>query len=347
MSRSACILTGAIVLLLATLTADAASNGKADSQIGLESYARPGTLVKLASGRKLNIRCVGSGSPTVILTAGAGEQSLTWRSLQTQLARTTRVCAWDRAGFGFSDPSPQTQDVVHTTNDLEAVLAAPDTPPPYVLVGHSLGSYETLMFVFRHPHEVAGIVLIDPAAPYQNQRLSRAAPHTYAAIDAIQQEQIADLKSCIDRMQRSSQDATFEAKCLSPPMPEYPASLNRALNQLERNANAKANFLSLLDNAFTAKDSQEIAASWKSLGPLPLIVLTAGELPPLPLDAAGQAQKPQLQAEWSKMHDEIAALSTHGVNRTVTGAMHYIYVDRQAVVVKAVLEVLGAARGKP
>jgi pimeloyl-ACP methyl ester carboxylesterase len=203
------------------------------------------------------------------------------------------------------------------------------------------------MFAFRHPHEVAGIVLIDPAAPYQNRRLGQAAPHTYAAIDAIQQEQIADLKSCIDMLQRRSQDATFAAKCLSPPMPDYPASLNRALNQLERNANAKANFQSLLDNAFTAKDSQEIEASWKSLGSLPLIVLTAGELPPIPLDAAGLAQKPQLQAEWSKMHDEIAALSTHGVNRTVPGATHYIYVDRHAVVVDAILEVLGAARRRP
>jgi pimeloyl-ACP methyl ester carboxylesterase len=347
MIRAACILTGAIVLLLATLTADAASLGKAGSEIALESYARAGTLVQLQTGRKLNIRCFGSGSPTVILAAGAGEQSLTWRSLQTQLARTTRVCAWDRAGFGFSDPSPQIQDVVHTTGDLEAVLTGARIQPPYLFVGHSLGSYETLMFAFRHPHEVIGIVLIDPAAPYQNRRLSKAAPAAYAAIDTIQHEQIAELKFCINMMEQGPQAKTFTAKCLAQPVPDYPASLNRALNQTERNVNARANLLSLLDNALTEKDSQELDGSWKSLGSLPLIVLTAGEPPPIQLDTAGRAQMHQLQAEWSKMHDEIAALSSHGVNRSVPGATHYIYVERQAVVVDAILEVLGTARAKP
>jgi pimeloyl-ACP methyl ester carboxylesterase len=342
MSRTARILTGAIVLLLASFAANAAATAPADSAIGLESYARPGTLVSLETGRKLNIRCIGSGSPTVILTAGAGEQSLTWRSLQAQLARTTRVCAWDRAGFGFSDPSPATQDVVHTTDDLEAVLAGAKLGPPYVFVGHSLGSYETLMFSFRHPHEVVGIVLIDPAAPDQDRRLRKAAPHTYAAIDALQQQQTAGLKSCIDMMEKHTSDATLEAQCFSPPVREYPASLNRVLSQRERNVDAQRNFLSLLDNALTEKDSQEINGAWKSLGSLPLVVLTAGAPLPIPLDAAGQAQMPQLQAEWSRMHDEIAALSTHGVNRTVPGATHYIYQQREALVVAAVQEVWAA-----
>jgi hypothetical protein len=91
MSRTARILTGAIVLMLATPAANAAAAAKVDSALALETYARPGTLVSLETGRKLNIRCFGSGSPTVILTAGAGEQSLTWRSLHAQLVAGAAV----------------------------------------------------------------------------------------------------------------------------------------------------------------------------------------------------------------------------------------------------------------
>ncbi|HVW70738.1 MAG TPA: alpha/beta hydrolase, partial [Steroidobacteraceae bacterium] len=340
LSRAASLLTGAVVLWLAVLPADATPAGKPDSAIPLEAYARPATLVRVATGRNLNIRCSGSGSPTVILTAGAGEQSLTWRSLQTQLAAATRVCAWDRAGFGFSDPSPAPQDIAHTSDDLEAVLAGAKLRPPYVLVGHSLGSYETLMLAFRHPGRVSGIVLIDPSAPHQNQRLRKAAPATYAAIDALQQEQTADLKACIGLMEQKPNDAG----CLRPPDPGYPASLRTVLSQREHNVAAQRNLLSLLENAFTERDSQELEGAWRSLGSTPLIVLTAGEPPPVPLPPAAQAQMPQLQAEWSRMHDEIAALSSRGVNRTVPGATHYIYLERPEVVAAAVLEVLAAAR---
>jgi pimeloyl-ACP methyl ester carboxylesterase len=333
MGRTGSILANFVALLFAGAACAAlAPNASDDSS--LESYAKPGTLVSVGGGRKLNIRCLGTGSPTVILTAGAGDQSLAWRSLQTQLAQQTRVCAWDRAGFGFSDPSPAVQDTAHTTDDLEAVLAAPGTPAPYLLVGHSLGSYESLMFSFRHPEQVIGLVLIDPAAPHQQRRLKHAAPDTYAAVDGYQREQVAQLRSCIQ---------TFAADCVFSPVKEYPPRLNQALDRLERNIDAKRNQLSLLEEAFTDEDSDELDGSRKTLGAIPMIVLTAGDPPPLPLQGPAATQMPQLQAEWSKMHDELAALSTRGVNRTVPGATHYIYVDRPQVVVKAVQEVLAAS----
>jgi len=341
-SKGAWHLTGLVALLLAAIPARAAPTTSAHVEIALEAYARPGTLVRLATGRSLNIRCIGSGSPTVILTAGAGEQSLTWRSLQGELAKTMRVCAWDRAGFGFSDPSPATQDTAHTTDDLEAVLKGSKTPPPYVLVGHSLGSYETLLFTFRHPGEVTGIVLIDPSAPFQGERMRRAAPAAYAAIDALQQKQTADLETCIRLLEQS----VSNPKCLRPPIPGYPASLNAVLTEKEGNVEAQKNFLSLLESVFTDKDSQELQDSWKALGAIPLIVLTAGEPPPIPLDGAAKPQMTNLLTEWSRMHGEIAALSGRGVNRVVPGATHYIYLQRQAVVADAVREVLSVARAE-
>src|ERR1700677_4021210 len=106
----------AAVLLLSVVRSEAAPPTPAAHELTLGSYARPGLLVALPSGRSLNIRCTGEGSPTVILTAGAGDQSLTWRGIQSALSGPVRVCAWDRPGFGFSESSAGPEDVVHLTD---------------------------------------------------------------------------------------------------------------------------------------------------------------------------------------------------------------------------------------
>lgn len=182
-------------LVITTIAPAPAAPPPAPLELG--AYARPGLLVKAPGGRRLNIRCAGKGGPAVILTAGAGDQSLTWRSIQSALAGKARICAWDRAGFGFSDPSAEVQDVNHRIGDLEHILAGSGIRPPYVLVGHSLGSFETLMFAFRHPRKVAGIVLIDPSSPNQDARLKRAAPAFYDIIDAYQKGAVATLRGCV------------------------------------------------------------------------------------------------------------------------------------------------------
>lgn len=334
------LLAGAIIAVMSVLAAGVAS--AADAGIALEDYAKAGTLIRLPSGRALNIRCIGAGSTTVVLTAGAGEQSLTWRAFQGELSKSSRVCAWDRAGFGFSDPSAEVQDTDHTTNDLEALLAGAKIRPKYLLVGHSLGGYETLMFAFRHPKDVAGIVLFDPSAPFQNRRLKTAAPATYEVFDTFQQKQLATLKSCIDWLGSQSHESEVRENCLSPPESAYPDALNKSLARWERNAAAQKDMLSLLDGVFTDQDSKELERARTHLGSMPLIVLTAGTPPPIPLKDDAMAQLPALQAEWSKLHDEIASLSTHGANRKVPGAGHYIYLDRPEVALAAVREVLAA-----
>jgi pimeloyl-ACP methyl ester carboxylesterase len=336
----------AMVLLLPIARAYAAPPVPSAPELTLSAYAQPGQLVTLPSGRRLNIRCTGQTSPTVILTAGAGDQSLTWRAIQGILSRTARVCAWDRPGFGFSDPSSTAQDVVHLTNSLEAALAAAMIRPPYVLVGHSLGSFETLMFAFRHPHDIAGIVLVDPAGPFQDERLKRAAPATYAAIDAFQTGEIENLRQCIreGKKQPTSDTARAGNDCVMTPEKEYPSDLNQALIRIDSNVAGKKDLLSLLANMVSGLDSRELQQAWHPLGATPLIVLTAGEPPPIPLTDAAKAQMPALHAEWSKMHDEMARLSTQGINRLVPDATHYIHQDRPQVVIDAINEVIGAAR---
>ena len=128
-------------------------------------YVEPGQLVDIG-GRRINLHCSGSGGPTVVLMAGLFSWSLVWYKTQPVIAQKTRVCAFDRAGYGFSDPAPRPQILSDVVDDLHAALKAGPIPGPYVLVGHSLGGVEARLYAQRWPEDVVGMVLVDtsPAA---------------------------------------------------------------------------------------------------------------------------------------------------------------------------------------
>jgi len=138
------------------------------------SMAQPGTLVRIAGGKTINIVCKGAGSPTVILTPGLGGSSADWSDVQPQIAQMTRVCAWDRLGSGSSSKSTGRETAAETTADPIAALAAAGVKKPYIAVGHSLGSYESLLLKDRAPEAVVGMVLVDPSIPDQGDRLNKA-----------------------------------------------------------------------------------------------------------------------------------------------------------------------------
>ncbi len=327
-----------LLLIPAALALSACSNSRiATPSLLLDDYARPGTLVKADAQRKLNVRCSGHGGPTVVLTAGAGDQSLAWRSLQSTLAGHGSVCSWDRAGFGFSGPSPDVQDVEHRTRDLERVLSGAGIRPPYVLVAHSIGSFETLLYAFRHPRDVAGIVLIDPSSPDQNERIRQAAPAFHAVLDPLQKGQLAQLEKCVNDAGRAP--LITDPDCLAPPIPGYPQILQDRLAFVDRQTAGKRNFLSMLDAMMSGRDSVQLKTAWRALGDVPLVVLTAGSPPPVPVTGEAAKDVPKMQAEWNRMHDDLAALSSQGVNRTVAGASHYIYVDQPETVLNAIEDV--------
>src|SRR5205814_1606569 len=114
---------------------------------------------RLPDGRTIHLVCMGQGSPVVILTAGEAGWSIAWNKVQPGVAAKTRVCAWDRAGLAFSSPSPKPPTVDNAASDLQAALAAAGIAGPYVVVGHSLGAYESLLLADRQPSKVVGMVL--------------------------------------------------------------------------------------------------------------------------------------------------------------------------------------------
>jgi pimeloyl-ACP methyl ester carboxylesterase len=123
-------------------------------------YPPPGQLVDVGDYR-LHLQCVGQGSPTVVLDAGLGAFSLDWGAVQPEIATSTRVCAYDRAGLGWSDPGPRPRSPQQFANELHTLLINAGIQGPYVLVAHSISGKTARLFASQHPNEVAGMVLID------------------------------------------------------------------------------------------------------------------------------------------------------------------------------------------
>jgi len=133
-------------------------------------YPAPGRLVDVG-GRRLHLNCVGSGTPTVVLFPGAGDVSsvITW--IASSVSRSSRVCAWDRAGRGWSDDAAGPQDGVALSTDLHALLERAQLSGPFVLAGHSFGGLSALNYAARYPDEVAGMVLLDGTSTEMFTRL--------------------------------------------------------------------------------------------------------------------------------------------------------------------------------
>lgn len=134
----------------------AASHASGDQSLPVA----PGKLVDVG-GRKLHLYCTGQGGPTVILEAGAGSFSIDWALVQPEIAKTTRVCSYDRAGYGWSDPGPEWDTVEQVAHDLETALRNAGEHPPYVLVGQSMGGLFVRWYQHEHPDQVVGMVLVD------------------------------------------------------------------------------------------------------------------------------------------------------------------------------------------
>jgi pimeloyl-ACP methyl ester carboxylesterase len=117
----------------------------------------------------MRIYCTGSGSPTVVLDAGLGNDALIWGGVQPELSKTTRVCAYDRAGFGGSDARPAPRDADHIAGELHELLLQAKVTGPIVLMGHSIAGIYMRDYATRYPADLAGIVFVDGSTPLQNR----------------------------------------------------------------------------------------------------------------------------------------------------------------------------------
>ena len=158
-------LLGVIVALLVLAVSGAIYQAIA-TELAERAYPPPGEMVDVG-GYSLHINCVGQGSSTVVLDGGSGEMSAHWVWVQREVSDTTRVCAYDRAGMGWSEMGPQPRDAKQISSELHTLLSKAGIEGPYVLVGHSFGGLYMQTYAARYPDEVAGVSLVESSHPEQ------------------------------------------------------------------------------------------------------------------------------------------------------------------------------------
>ena len=136
-------------------------------------FIHPGHVVRVGEFR-LNLYCIGQGRPTVVLEAGLADSLDSWRRVQPEIARFSRVCSYDRAGYGYSELGPMPRTSIHIALELHEALGKAGEKPPYLLVGHSFGGFNVRVFNGKYPDEVAGLVLVDATQEDQYNLLPRA-----------------------------------------------------------------------------------------------------------------------------------------------------------------------------
>jgi len=304
-----------------------AGRAQTPTLIPREAYDHPGQLVTLPDGRRLNFRCVGEGSPTVILEAGFSSWSFAWGKVQARLAPVTRACAYDRAGYGFSDPGPLPRDGAAIARDLDRGLRAAHINGPYVLVGHSAGGLYQRLFAARRRSDVVGLVFVDSSVEHQTEKFAAMFGRDAGnATEGMRRKRTACLEIVQAPAQGSEAERTACEAFFKPGPPGLwlkPAVWNSEISELD----------TLFD-----KTSEQVDRTDGLLKDIPAIVLTAG-------DADGAPEGPQdpgAQA-WQLLHKELAGRFTHSREQLVKSG-HLMMNERPEVISAAALELVAKAR---
>ena len=289
------------------------------------AYPMPGQLIDVG-GHRLHLNCTGSGSPTVMLEPGGGAMSSNLGWITPAVARDTRVCVYDRAGRGWSDPAGTPQDGIQIATDLHTLLQRGHVPGPYVLAGHSFGGLYVLTFAARYPDEVAGMVLIDSTAPASAQPGSAApepgpaSPHAGDSYDAL--GRVSALAAASARLGLARLYGWLSLGSL-------PSRSDAEV--LARMARASS-VGSTVDEYLHASAAVQQGASLRDFADKPLLVLTAGSGHP---------------AAWFTAQNHLATLSTNTAHRVIAGATHEALVGEKqyaAAATRAILDVVSSIR---
>jgi len=306
--------------------------------------AAPGQLVDIGTHR-LHLRCAGEGTPAVVFDAALGASSLSWSLVLPGVAKVTRACAYDRAGFGWSEQGPLPRTAGRIADELYALLRGAAVPLPCVLAGHSFGGLVIRLLAARHPEAVAALVLLEPAHPEEwadpseerRRLIARGARLCgYGAVAArlglarlvaalVSTGALGAARAIVKVVSRGGlrrDDEGILAPVWKLP-PEARTVLKRMWTEPRFFEALGSQIASICESA--AQVAQEAPAHY---GDLPLVVLTA---------AGASEQRMQVDAT-------LARQSRRGRHVVVAGSGHWVPLDAPAAVVDAIVDVVRSVR---
>jgi pimeloyl-ACP methyl ester carboxylesterase len=311
-------------------------NGTAGAAPVDEIYTRPGTLVP-ADGTRLNLYCMGSGSPAVVFDSGWEDWAPVWTIVQPEVAKWTRACSYDRAGAGFSDPGPLPRTSVRIADELRSALHNAAIKGPYILVGHAFGGDNVRTFAARYPAEVAGLVLVEAdvtSSPEERRGQARLIASLRECREAIAAGK--PLPALPGRPARTCAQQFFRG------LPEamWSPELNAKLLELAQSKVAMYDaYISEMEQM--PQDETYLEQHSRPLGSVPIRVLSTGNHGIHALDQAHP-----LNAEQQKYEQEVAReqagwldLSTNAKQVFTDKSSEYIPFDQPSLVVDAIHEV--------
>jgi pimeloyl-ACP methyl ester carboxylesterase len=300
-------------------------------------FPPPGRLVDVG-GHRLHIHCMGEGTPAVVMDSGFPGSSLSWTFVQPAVARFTHACSYDRAGLGWSDAGPMPRSSRQIVEELRALLLNAQVEGPFVLVGHSFGTFTVLLYASTYPGDVVGMVLVDPIDPsewltmneVEARKLTRAIRFArYGAL--LARMGVARFISVLVRLgvpglARTSVSLLTggtipEARRIIAPMMKLPAELRPIIGALWTQPKF---FDAIASQAETLPQSAAQIAATGDYGDIPLVVLSASSLSPAQM----------------KGHEALARRSSQGKNIIASKSGHWIQLDEPDLVIESIREVV-------
>jgi pimeloyl-ACP methyl ester carboxylesterase len=267
----------------------------------------PGRLVDIG-GQKLHLWCTGEGTPSVILESGLGGSSFDWGFVQPKVAEFTRVCSYDRAGMGYSDPGPFPRTTRRTASELARLIDSARLDGPLVLVGASIGGFTVRVFASEHSERVAGLVLVD--ASHENQRIDVPAIAPFVPVLSL---------LGVFRLAGVSFGPSLDA--LAPSVRSFARTTAFRASAYQATAN---------EGISLPTSVAEVRASRRRLA-IPLIVITAGH---------------GSDPVWRGLQRDQIALSAQGCQVFAEESGHAVALRQPQAVVKAIRAIVVRARGR-
>jgi pimeloyl-ACP methyl ester carboxylesterase len=285
-------------------------------------YPPPGEMIDIG-GYQLHMHCTGErepGQPIVVIEAGSGSSSIDWVLVQPEITKYARVCSYDRAGLGWSDPGPAPRSSQGYADELSILLEKSGEKPPYLFVAHSLGAHTVRIYTDEYPKDVVGMVLVDARHPTMDYP-----SRTMGSGQLMLWEFLA---RCGFFRLIGQQMVKSEAPSMAEAIPDYPVPIAFDADY----------FKTTRIQDLTIPESDQRTAETGPFGDLPLVVIARDYLYVIPFLSSEETKAAEEQ--WRAAQEDMVNLSTNNQFFVAEGSGHNVPIDNPEIIVAVVKEML-------